>query len=191
MVYIAGTDEKYNVKGKIINMDRQKFLEGLETASEVYNEQSVVESLIERAKILASNDIDYTRQYTVITIEELCELLEEEMKKDRIGIIEESADVLICIVALKLSIGITYDDLKEVSFSESSYVSPCSWLQKQLCKWLRGFDNKDDVISSISVVMRHINTLKKDYNISNEELNKAVNVKVQRALQKTKSNEVR
>ena len=172
-------------------MDRQKFLEGLETASEVYNEQTVIESFIERAKILTNNDIDYVKQYIIIAIEELGELLEEEMKKDRIGIIEESADVLICIVALKLSIDITYDDLKEVTVSESSYTSSCSWLQKQLCKWLRGFNNKDDVISSINVVMRHISTLKKDYNISNEELNKAVNVKVQRALQKTKSNEVR
>lgn len=167
-------------------MDRQEFLTALENASGVYDEQALITSLIERAKVLTEKDIDYRNQYVVTTIEELVELSEEELKQDRDGIIEESADVLICLVAVKLSVGITYDDIQNVITLGSLSVSPNGDLQKQLCKWLRGFNNVSMIASCMKNVMKHINTLKKDYGISSEEINKAINVKLARNIERTK-----
>lgn len=172
-------------------MDRQEFLTALENASDVYDEQALITSLIERAKVLTEKDIDYRNQYVVTTIEELVELLEEELKQDRDGIIEESADVLICLVAVKLSVGITYDDVKNAETLDSSSISSNSDLQKQLCKWLRGFNNVSMIASCMKNVMKHINTLKKDYDISSEEINKAINVKLARNIERTKDGYVK
>ena len=132
----------------------------------------------------------------IIVMEELAELQEQLALQsvgsgERLCLIEETADVYMAMDYVRMICNITELEIQEQIiptdwFSISTYlIRILARLQQKLSKYLRGKIDGTELAKEVSDVLVAVEMIKRQYHISDEEINKAVNVKLQR-LEETK-----
>lgn len=132
----------------------------------------------------------------IIVMEELAELQEQLVLQsigtgEKICLIEETADVYMAMDYVRMICNITESEIQEQDMAVSLYINPLHIigtlvrLQQKLSKYLRGKIDDTGLVKEVADVLTAIEMIKKKYHISDEEINKAVNVKLQR-LEETK-----
>lgn len=130
----------------------------------------------------------------IIVMEECSELVQELIAMqhgigDRISLIEETADVEQGLDYVKLICDISNDDIITDKYFENEYnklttpIIALSLLQQQISKYLRNKSDKYQIIEAVTNVYIALNNIKYTYCISEEEINKAMNVKLQRLVE--------
>lgn len=111
-------------------MNREEFTKQLNTASDVLKGSDVAVS-IDRALHAKSDDLDAATRLKVIACQECSEFTKEltddiRGKGSQIGILEEMADVLICIWTLQEIYGISIEDInRAVNVKLEEYDNKC------------------------------------------------------------------
>lgn len=179
-------------------MDKNEF-------KEKYNAASTVVSFPERIDIeMKSIDpnpihIGNGTRNLIIVMEEISELIEQlENAKtgefDMLSLIEEVADTEQSLDYVQLICDITYDDIMQNAHicDEQSLnkIVALTKLQQLLSKYLRGKSNKTQLIEAIVYVKTALKEIKFEYNIGQGQINKAINVKLQRLQQYQNDNKL-
>lgn len=132
----------------------------------------------------------------IIVMEELAELQEQFALQsvgsgERLCLIEETADVYMGMDYVCMICNITELEIQDQNMPAdwnltSTYIIRIlARLQQKLSKYLRGKIDGTGLIKEVSDVLVAVEMIKRQYHISDEEINKAVNVKLQR-LEETK-----
>lgn len=133
----------------------------------------------------------------IIVMEECSELIQELINiqiglGDRLSLIEEVADVEQGLDYVKIICGISDKDIRyDISFgTEISYdqrtINPIislSLLQQQISKYLRNKSDKRKMIEVVTNMYKSLEYIKYAYSIDKTEINKAINVKLQRLVE--------
>jgi len=136
-------------------------------------------------------DIGHGNRNLIIVMEECSELIQELINMqygvgDRLSLIEETADVEQGLDYVKLICDIPYDIDFDISFGTEITINPIislSLLQQQISKYLRKKSNKDNLIEAVKNVYISLEYIKYAYSIDKKEINKAINVKLQRLIE--------
>lgn len=142
-------------------------------------------------------DIGYGNRNLIIVMEECSELIQELISMqygigDRLSLIEETADVEQGLDYVKLICDISDNEINyDVSFdTEIVYnkatnpIVALSLLQQQISKYLRNkLSRKYDLIEAVKNVYISLEYIKYAYSIDKKEINKAMNVKLQRLVE--------
>lgn len=177
-------------------MDKNEF-------KEKYNKASTVISLPERIDIeMKSIDpnpihIGNGTRNLIIVMEEISELIEQLTNAktgeyDMLSLIEEIADTEQGLDYVQFVCDITYDDIiqrKQICNDQPlNTIVALTQLQQLLSKHLRGKSNKTQLIDAIVHVKTALKEIKFEFNIQQGQINKAINVKLQR-LQEYQNND--
>ena len=132
----------------------------------------------------------------IIVMEECGELIQELISMqcgigNRLSLIEETADVEQGLDYVKLICNISDDDIiydasfdREIVYSkETNPIIALSLLQQQISKYLRNKSDKYNLIEAVINVYISLETIKYVYSIDKKEINKAMNVKLQRLVE--------
>lgn len=129
----------------------------------------------------------------VITMEEIAELQTELFKffigeGDHLSLIEETADVYLAFRWIKNICKISNEEVSKkmkgeyVINSKLVIMKSLSELQQQISKFLRGKGNHDVFVEKLANGYRSLEWIQNWYYISEENVNKAMNVKIERVL---------
>lgn len=137
----------------------------------------------------------------IIVMEECSELVQELIAMqhgigDRISLIEETADVVQGLDYVKLICNISDDDIiydspfnRNIIYTKDiNPIIMLSLLQQQISKYLRNKSDKYDIIVAVTNVYISIEYIKYMYSIDEKEINKAINVKLQRLVEVKQNN---
>lgn len=139
----------------------------------------------------------------IIVMEECGELIQELTNVqlgigDRISLIEETADVEQGLDYVKIICVLSDDDIMydkfadkrdEVMFNKNiNPIIALTTLQQQLSKYLRNKHKHDDLCTAVRNVYRALENIRYIYSIDDKEINKAINVKLQRLVETKQSN---
>lgn len=127
----------------------------------------------------------------IIVIEELAELQEQLViwstgLGERLYLIEEIADVYMAMDYVYMVCNIAEPEIPEQHIPASLYfnttynISILAKLQRKLSKYLRGIIDDTGILTEVTDALATLKRIKKIYHISDEEINKAFNVKLQR-----------
>lgn len=143
----------------------------------------------------------------IIVMEECSELIQELINVqldmcDMMSLIEETADVLAGLDYVKFICQINDIDIKTIrtkiisdkeknttrfDINNNSIFSLAN-LQQQISKYLRGKNNKETLTQAVAYVYNTIDNIKYAHRISEKDLNKAINVKLQRLIEFKQNN---
>lgn len=169
-------------------MDRNEYIEKLKSADTTINlpiRKLTVAETIDPDPIFIGKG---TRNL-IIVMEEFSELIEQYVNAengniDMVGLLEETADVEQSLDFVQIICNITDEELQ---FRKTTFDVPVAFpvvalstSQKIVSKYLRGKASKSQMIDMILVVQSALSQIKFEYNISQEDINKSINVKTQR-----------
>ena len=143
----------------------------------------------------------------IIVMEECSELIQELINVqldmcDMMALIEETADVLAGLDYVKFICQINDIDIKTIQTKiisdkeknttrldiNNNSIFSLANLQQQISKYLRGKNNKETLTQAIAYVYNTIDNIKYAHRISENDLNKAINVKLQRLVEIKQNN---
>lgn len=143
----------------------------------------------------------------IIVMEECSELIQELINVqldmcDMMSLIEETADVLAGLDYVKFICQINDIDIKTIQTKiisdkeknttrldiNNNSIFSLANLQQQISKYLRGKNNKETLTQAIAYVYNTIDNIKYAHRISEKDLNKAINVKLQRLVEIKQNN---
>ena len=171
-------------------MDSEKFKTELKQQPDTVNMDYVDD-------VINASLSNITRNYpgllnAIITMEECGELIQEVTlnkngKSNHYDVLQEMADVEICIYYLMKIFNISKEEFENQpkSKDQPSYVTiaitkVCSKMIQEISKAIRGKNNHYELLQSMVDTHHAIHKYIKVYNISEEALNKAINVKLNR-----------
>lgn len=143
----------------------------------------------------------------IIVMEECSELIQELINVqldmcDMMSLIEETADVLAGLDYVKFICQINDIDIKTIRTKiisdkeknttrldvNNNSIFSLANLQQQISKYLRGKNNKETLTQAVAYVYNTIDNIKYTHRISEKDLNKAINVKLQRLIEFKQNN---
>ena len=143
----------------------------------------------------------------IIVMEECSELIQELINVqldmcDMMSLIEETADVLAGLDYVKFICQINDIDIKTIRTKiisdkeknttrldvNNNSIFSLANLQQQISKYLRGKNNKETLTQTVAYVYNTIDNIKYTHRISEKDLNKAINVKLQRLIEFKQNN---
>ena len=143
----------------------------------------------------------------IIVMEECSELIQELINVqldmcDMMSLIEETADVLAGLDYVKFICQINDIDIKTIRTKiisdkeknttrldvNNNSIFSLANLQQQISKYLRGKNNKETLTQAVAYVYNTIDNIKYAHRISEKDLNKAINVKLQRLIEFKQNN---
>lgn len=143
----------------------------------------------------------------IIVMEECSELIQELINVqldmcDMMSLIEETADVLAGLDYVKFICQINDIDIKTIQTKiisdkeknttrldiNNNSIFSLANLQQQISKYLRGKNNKETLTQAVAYVYNTIDNIKYAHRISEKDLNKAINVKLQRLIEIKQNN---
>ena len=143
----------------------------------------------------------------IIVMEECSELIQELINVqldmcDMMSLIEETADVLAGLDYVKFICQISDIDIKTIRTKiisdkeknttrldvNNNSIFSLANLQQQISKYLRGKNNKETLTQAVAYVYNTIDNIKYTHRISEKDLNKAINVKLQRLIEIKQNN---
>lgn len=151
-------------------------------------------------------DVGPGNRNLIIVMEECSELTQELIKMnmglgDRLSLIEETADTEQGLDYVKFLCNINSDDVKLPEFdfqkkenmieADINPIIALGTLQQQISKYLRGKPNKTALTEAVKNVYIALDMVKYSYNIHESEINKAMNVKLQRLVDTKKNDSTR
>lgn len=174
-------------------MERNEFIRKYNTANETIDKNRYYET--EKASIDSNPiHIGWGTRNLIIVIEECGELIQELTKIqnggiDTIGLIEELSDVIMGIDYVKMICDISDSDIEYNPYTlteiqrKATPINPMlalTELQQQLSKYLRGKCERQNLVDATTKVITTCQCIMKIYNIAQANINKAMNVKLDR-----------
>ena len=144
----------------------------------------------------------------IIVMEECSELIQELINAqsdmcDMMALIEETADVLAGLDYVKFICEINETDIETIQTKiisdkekttrldvNNNSIFSLANLQQQISKYLRDKNNKETLTQAVAYVYNTIDNIKYAHRISDKDLNKAMNVKIQRLVEFNQNNKL-
>lgn len=167
-------------------MNREAFVAGM-IAGIICPEEEMREIMDAAIDATLSNGYPRGHMNTIIVMEELAEFSQEfisysDSYMDKTALLEEMADATLSVMYLQQIYGIRYKK-SEPSRDMNSQLYDIATLIKQISKTLRGKDST--LQESANKVLADINLIKDKFEITDEDLNKAMSVKIYRERERT------
>lgn len=180
-------------------MDHSLFKQEMDNPEyqDTFNYNAAINAVRQSIHFKNTPDRPYGYLNILIVCEELTELMDALIAQDITSILEELADnyfsILYLIEVFHLNPDIlTIQQTKSTliaqsSSSEKQYVfHQLCVLHNQCCKWLRKRNNELEIQNTVLEMPNIISYIQKQYNISDQMLYKAFNIKLQREINRTK-----
>lgn len=157
-------------------MNRGEFLTEMQGASD-----KVDWDFVERVNKVTLDNYEYLFKnwgdsHEFILVEELSELAEAYELKDREGILEEIADVVIASLAVRYEIGFSVRD-KNVELDSLTTLCTLFKLQQIIIKYQRTVVDAEAVKSAMLRVFTEIRVIMSEFGFKDSDVFKAINVK--------------
>ena len=163
-------------------MDKNIFIEKYNNANVNINKE---EKLKIELKSIDNKPIDIPGiRNLIIVIEECSELIQvlSDKNHDRFSLIEEMSDVEQGLDYIEIICNLKIDKNYKIieSYNTELLIYNLACLQQCLTKYLRGKNNIDFLQFMLNKIFSLLQIAKMHYGISNDEINKAMNVKIDR-----------
>lgn len=157
-------------------MDRGEFLIAMQEASD-----KVDWDFVERVNKVTLDNYEYLFKnwgdsHEFILIEELSELAEAYELKDRDGMLEEIADVVIASLAVRYELGFSIRD-KKVELDNLTTLCTLFKLQQVIIKYQRTVADVEAVKNATLRVFTEIKVIMSEFGFTDSDVFKAINVK--------------